>query len=78
MSNFFDKHRHPPTSQITIPLELKADYLAWLGVDSGDLTLKDAHFLNCIGLSQIWSIDILPFKSLISWRLMQGHPLMKT
>jgi hypothetical protein len=61
---------------ITIPLECKADFLAWNDSDSGDLSLKQAYMFKDHPLPQLhwakilWCKDIPPSKSLVAWRLM--------
>jgi ribonuclease HI len=63
-------------SQVTIPLDQHDDNLVWLGTDSGALSLKEAFTFKSQIQSKlhwaktIWSIDIPPSKSLVSWRLM--------
>jgi hypothetical protein len=59
-----------------IHVDLKEDDLVWLAADSGALSLKDAFIFKSqihpkLHLAKnIWSIDIPPSKSLVSWILM--------
>jgi ribonuclease HI len=64
--------------QIIIPLEYKADFLAWNDSDSGNLSLKQAYLFKDHPLPQLhwakvlWCKDIPPSKSLVAWRLMHN------
>lgn len=63
-------------NQVIIPLQQKEDFLIWNHTDNGSLSVKDAysfkrhHSPHLDWAKCIWSADIPPSKSLISWRLM--------
>lgn len=75
-------HIYQLIHSITIPKVPLDDRLVWKWTNTGNLTLKEA-FLHKTASDQklnwakiIWSVDIPPSKSLVSWRIM--HDRMPT
>jgi hypothetical protein len=57
--------------EIVIPLQDKPDQLLWRHIPNGELQLKEAYsfkmqqYQDLRWAKPIWSIDILPFKSMM-------------